>query len=63
MRGGPASLGGQGLQWQATWFRITRPTSNLDACANLDISPCTGRTDGDVQHQGLEAGVQWSAAP
>ncbi len=63
VRGGPASLGGQGLQWQATWFRITRPTSNLDACANLGISPCTGRTDGDVQHQGLEAGVQWSAAP
>lgn len=63
VRGGPAALNGRGLQWQATVFRITRPTSNLDACANLGISPCTGRTDGDVRHQGLEAGVQWASAP
>ena len=61
LRGGPASLTGRGLQWQATWFRITRPTTNLDACANLGLSPCTGRLDGEVQHQGLEAGLQWAA--
>ena len=63
VRGGPGALTGRGLQWQATMFRITRPTSNLDACANLGISPCTGRVDGDVQHQGLEAGLQWAASP
>lgn len=63
MRGGPAALNGRGLQWQATVFRITRPTSNLDACANLGIAPCTGQLDGDVRHQGLEAGMQWAAAP
>lgn len=62
LRGGPASLSGRGLQWQATWFRITRPTTNLDACANLGLSPCTGRLDGEVQHQGLEAGLQWAIA-
>ena len=48
----------QGWQWQATAFRITRPTSNLDACANLGLSPCTGQNDGDVRHQGLELGTQ-----
>ena len=63
VRGGPASLSGRGLQWQTTLFRITRPTTNLDACANLGISPCTGRLDGHVQHQGLEAGVQWASSP
>lgn len=63
IRGGSALSNGSGLQWQTTLFRITRPTSNLDACANLGISPCTGRTDGDVRHQGLEAGLQWAVAP
>lgn len=63
VRGGPAVLNGRGFQWQATAFRITRPTSNLDACANLGLSPCTGRIEGDVRHQGLEAGVQWASAP
>jgi iron complex outermembrane receptor protein len=63
VRGGPAVLNGRGFQWQATAFRITRPTSNLDACANLGLSPCTGRMDGDVRHQGLEASVQWASAP
>jgi iron complex outermembrane receptor protein len=62
LRAGPALLSGRGLQWQATWFRITRPTTNLDACANLGLSPCTGRLDGEVQHQGLEAGLQWATA-
>lgn len=62
VRGGPGTADGRGLQWQATVFRITRPTSNLDACANLGISPCTGRVDGDVRHQGVELGAQWASA-
>lgn len=64
VRGGPAgALNGHGMQWQATLLRITRPTSNLDACANLGLSPCTGRSDGDVRHQGVEVGVQWASSP
>lgn len=63
VRGGDAVLNGRGWQWQATAFRISRPTSNLDACANLGISPCEGRLDGRVVHQGLEAGTQWASGP
>lgn len=46
--------------WNATVFQISRPTSNLDACASLGISPCTGTTDGEVRHQGLELGASAS---
>ena len=63
VRGGDAVLNGRGWQWQATWFEISRPTSNLDACANLGISPCTGAIDGRVMHRGLEAGTQWAQGP
>ena len=60
VRGGDAVLNGRGWQWNATLFDISRPTSNLDACANLGLSPCTGQIDGQVVHRGLEAGTQWA---
>lgn len=62
LRGGPGASAGTGWQWQATLFRINRPTSNLDACATLGLSPCTGRNDGHVMHRGVEAGLQWAVA-
>ena len=47
------------LRWQLSYFSIVRPTTNLDTCANLAISPCTGAYDGSDEHRGLEASAQW----
>ncbi len=58
VRGGDAAF-----SWQAAWFQIERPMSNLDACGRLGLSPCTGRYDGDAQHRGLEASAQWTSGP
>ena len=45
--------------WQAAWFHIERPMTNLDACARLGTIPCLGQYDGNAVHQGLEASTQW----
>ena len=55
VKGGADSLG-----WQAALFTITRPVSNLDACARLFITPCLGQYDGDQQHRGLELSGNWA---
>ena len=57
-RGGAADW-----RWQATWFHITRPMSNLDACSRLGITPCQGQFDGKAVHQGLELDSQWRSGP
>ncbi|MBP6535664.1 MAG: TonB-dependent siderophore receptor [Xylophilus sp.] len=49
-----------GWKWQAAWFRIERPMTNLDACARLFTTPCLGQYDGSAVHQGLEASTQWT---
>ncbi len=49
--------------WQAAWFQITRPMSNLDACSRLGTTPCVGQYDGDARHSGLEASAQWARGP
>ena len=49
--------------WQAAWFHITRPMTNLDACSRLGTSPCQGQFDGDAVHQGLELDTQWTSGP
>ena len=46
--------------WQAAWFHIERPMTNLDACARLFTTPCLGQHDGKAVHQGLEASTQWT---
>ncbi len=51
------------LHWQLSYFSIVRPTTNLDACANLGITPCTGAYDGSDEHRGLEASAQWHGGP
>jgi len=51
------------FSWQTALFRITRPVTNLDACANLGLDPCTGANDGEAVHQGIEAGGQWTPGP
>jgi len=53
----------RGWSWQTAYFRILRPVTNLDACSNLGISPCTGANDGEAEHQGLEASGQWAQGP
>ncbi|MCZ2495893.1 TonB-dependent siderophore receptor [Xylophilus sp. Kf1] len=52
-----------GWSWQTAYFRIVRPVTNLDACANLGLTPCTGANDGEAEHQGLEASGQWARGP
>ena len=47
--------------WQAAWFHITRPMTNLDACSRLGTSPCQGQFDGEAVHQGLELDTQWAS--
>ncbi|MBC5767759.1 TonB-dependent siderophore receptor [Ramlibacter sp. GTP1] len=54
-KGGTDTLG-----WQAALFQVTRPVSNLDACARLFITPCLGAYDGDQRHRGLELTGRWS---
>ena len=49
--------------WQAAWFHITRPMTNLDACSRLGISPCQGQFDGEAVHHGLELDSQWASGP
>jgi iron complex outermembrane receptor protein len=51
------------LRWQLSYFSIVRPATNLDACANLAISSCTGAYDGNDDHRGLEASAQWRGGP
>ncbi len=51
------------LRWQVSYFSIQRPSTNLDSCANLGISPCTGAYDGSDDHRGLEASTQWHDGP
>jgi iron complex outermembrane receptor protein len=51
------------LNWQLTFFSIVRPSTNLDACNRLYISPCTGAYDGTAKHSGLEASAQWRSGP
>ena len=48
----------QDLNWSVAYFNIRRPVSNLDGCARLGISPCTGDYDGQAVHSGLEANAQ-----
>lgn len=48
------------LAWQLAWFDIRRPVSNVDFC-NITFSACTGQFDGEAQHRGLEAAVQWAS--
>ena len=55
--------GDEALRWQAAWFHILRPITNLDACNRLGITPCTGGYDGEARHQGLDASVQWTGGP
>ncbi|MEY2953533.1 MAG: hypothetical protein RLZZ401_1620 [Pseudomonadota bacterium] len=51
------------LSWQVAAFRIKRPVSNLEACANLGLSPCLGQYDGQAVHAGLEASTRWQDGP
>jgi iron complex outermembrane receptor protein len=53
----------RGWSWQTAYFRIVRPVTNLDACANLGLTPCVGANDGQAEHQGLEASGQWTQGP
>jgi iron complex outermembrane recepter protein len=46
-------------QWSVALFDITRPLSNIDGCARLDVRPCTGANDGDARHRGLELASGW----
>jgi iron complex outermembrane receptor protein len=55
--------GTDALGVQAALFQIQRPMSNLDACARLGITPCTGANDGEAVHRGLELSGQWAAGP
>ena len=56
--------GGQdALAWQLAYFDITRPTTNLDACNRLGLTPCEGRYDGSAVHSGLEGSAQWRGGP
>ena len=53
----------QGYDWQLTYFSIVRPSTNLDACNRLYISPCTGAYDGTAEHRGVEASARWREGP
>lgn len=53
----------EALEWQLAAFQIERPMTNLDACARLFITPCTGQYDGEAVHRGLEASAQWTQGP
>jgi iron complex outermembrane receptor protein len=53
----------QDLSWQLALFRINRPMTNLDDCANLGLTPCLGQNDGEAVHSGLEASAQWVQGP
>ncbi|QHJ01352.1 TonB-dependent siderophore receptor [Xylophilus rhododendri] len=55
--------GERAWSWQTAYFHINRPVSNLDACANLGLTPCTGANDGEAVHQGIEASGQWMQGP
>ncbi|WP_370590459.1 TonB-dependent siderophore receptor [Xylophilus sp. ASV27] len=55
--------GNEALAWQAAWFHIVRPVTNLDACSRLGITPCEGAYEGNARHQGLEASAQWRQGP
>lgn len=47
------------MDWQLAWFRIERPMTNIESCAE----PCTGRYDGGAVHQGLETTLGWAQGP
>jgi iron complex outermembrane recepter protein len=51
------------LNWQLALYKIVRPMTNLDDCANLGLSPCLGQNDGEAVHSGLEASAQWAQGP
>ena len=51
------------LSWQLALFRIVRPMTNLEDCANLGLTPCLGQNDGEAVHSGLEASTQWRTGP
>ena len=55
--------GSDAWTWQAAWFHITRPMTNLDACSRLGTVPCLGEYDGKAVHQGLELSTQWASGP
>ncbi len=46
-------------QWSVALFDITRPVSNIDGCARLDVRPCTGANDGEARHRGIELASAW----
>jgi iron complex outermembrane receptor protein len=55
--------GGQGgFNWQAAWFDISRPMTNVDTCNNTGV-PCTGQYDGRAVHRGLELSGEWISGP
>ena len=47
--------GDASFNWQAAYFDISRPMTNIDGCSQ----PCTGAYDGRAVHRGLEANAQW----
>lgn len=42
------------LNWQATWFDITRPISGDEGPCTNTANSCTRQIDGEAHHQGLE---------
>lgn len=50
------------FNWQAAFFDISRPVTNVDTCNNTGAS-CTGQYDGKAEHRGLELNGDWTQGP
>jgi iron complex outermembrane recepter protein len=57
VKGGNESLG-----WQMALFQIKRPMTNIDFCSRT-FSTCTGQSDGQALHRGLEGSAIWAQGP
>ena len=62
-RNGESTQAQERHSWQVALFRIQRPMTNLEDCANLGLTPCLGQNDGEAVHSGLEASTQWTSGP
>ncbi|MDM0089207.1 MULTISPECIES: TonB-dependent siderophore receptor [unclassified Variovorax] len=54
--------GQENFNWQAAWFDISRPMTNIDACSNAGAD-CIGRNDGKAVHRGLELSAEGRTGP
>ena len=54
--------GNESLGWQMALFQIKRPLTNIDFCSRT-FSTCTGQSDGQALHRGVEGSAIWAQGP